>query len=414
MTEWNQTPTSVTLSIALPYRVDPKKFESLITENFVKLNIPEIKLFKFIDLFAEVLPGESNIVIEDKRILFYLTKVKEEQWEGLEYKCINKSNYKEELKERRKVAEANHERRVKLEQENAKERTIEFEKFVVDKSIKLDEEKRKELREKKNVEKSEAEREIYKYFDELKQKEIEGSTANTNNANNNASNIANNHVNNNANKNVFGNENNNTNNIVDNNLKDNANNHVNNNANNNTSNIVDNHVNNNANINVNNNANNNTSNIVNNNVNNNANNKVNNKANNNTNDIAINNVNNTVEAAETMTYKKGNKNEIFDEEILTKYEVESNKVFPDSSENKSNNAISGSASTSATAPDKTIRQPANIKVNLTEKAIPHFAARESLNKEPPYPKSKKYVPEKNMVKNQKKLISYLDGSRNRR
>ena len=29
--------------------------------------------------------------------------------------------------------------------------------------------------------------------------------------------------------------------------------------------------------------------------------------------------------------------------------------------------------------------------------IPHFAARESLSKEPPYPKSKKYVPEKNMV-----------------
>jgi hypothetical protein len=44
-----------------------------------------------------------------------------------------------------------------------------------------------------------------------------------------------------------------------------------------------------------------------------------------------------------------------------------------------------------------VRQSTNIKVNLTEKLIPHFAARESLSKEPPYPKSKKYVPEKNMV-----------------
>jgi hypothetical protein len=44
-----------------------------------------------------------------------------------------------------------------------------------------------------------------------------------------------------------------------------------------------------------------------------------------------------------------------------------------------------------------IRQQSNFKVNLTEKAIPHFAARESLSKEPPYPKSKKFVPEKNVV-----------------
>ena len=44
-----------------------------------------------------------------------------------------------------------------------------------------------------------------------------------------------------------------------------------------------------------------------------------------------------------------------------------------------------------------IRQQANIQVSLTEKKIPHFAARESLSKEPPYPKSKKFVPEKNYV-----------------
>ena len=50
-------------------------------------------------------------------------------------------------------------------------------------------------------------------------------------------------------------------------------------------------------------------------------------------------------------------------------------------------------------PKTEIRQQSNIKVNLTEKAIPHFAARESLTKEPPYPKSKKFVPEKNMVLN---------------
>ena len=44
-----------------------------------------------------------------------------------------------------------------------------------------------------------------------------------------------------------------------------------------------------------------------------------------------------------------------------------------------------------------IRKQETIKVNLTKKMIPTFAARESLAKEPPYPKSKKYVPEKNYL-----------------
>ena len=37
-----------------------------------------------------------------------------------------------------------------------------------------------------------------------------------------------------------------------------------------------------------------------------------------------------------------------------------------------------------------IRKQETIKVNLTKKLIPTFSARESLAKEPPYPKSKKY------------------------
>ena len=44
-----------------------------------------------------------------------------------------------------------------------------------------------------------------------------------------------------------------------------------------------------------------------------------------------------------------------------------------------------------------IRQKETVTVNLTKKLIPTFAARESLAKEPPYPKSKKYVPEKNYL-----------------
>ena len=104
MHDWNQTPTTITVSIALPYRVDPKKLESTITENYIKLNIPEIKLFKFIDLYDNIDMGSSNVVVEDKKILYYLIKLKEEKWPQLEFKAESK----EALKQRRKIAEDNY------------------------------------------------------------------------------------------------------------------------------------------------------------------------------------------------------------------------------------------------------------------------------------------------------------------
>jgi hypothetical protein len=358
MTEWNQTPTTVTISIPLPYRIDPKKFDSLITENFVKLNIPEIKFFKFIDLNKEVDIEKSNIVVEDKRIVFYLSKVKEEQWEGLEYK----STSKEELKERRKLAEVNHEKKIKEELENARSRTIEYEKYVVDKSIKLDEDKRKELREKKNVEKEEAEKEIYKYFEELKSKEKEKEIEDAKYKEVKDSRI----------KEKENNVSNNIRALTENNLKE----HISTDKEKENENIKENNVTDNrkalTEINLKDNIPTDKK-------------KVNEKENENNvtdNTKALTEINlkdNIPTDKKKVNEKENNiqnssKNEIFDEESL----------------NKANKP-------STTA--NTIRQPANIKVNLTEKAIPHFAARESLSKEPPYPKSKKYVPEKNMVKN---------------
>jgi hypothetical protein len=250
MYDWNQTPQTVTLSIPLSYKIDAKKIDSIIASNFIKLNITEMKMFKMIDLYDEIDLDSSSVVVEDRSIIFYLSKMKEEKWPNLEFKA----NSKEELKERRKIAEYILNERIKNQRETAANQTKVNQKFVVDKIMKIDEEKRVELKDKKSKEKNEAESELYNFISEI----------------------------------------------------------------------------------------------------------------------------------------DGNQNDL----VKKKYVSEDNEIFTNESIKVVNSKEKENISTNSNA----TRQPTNIKINLTEKQIPHFAARESLSKEPPYPKSKKYVPEKNYVK----------------
>ena len=61
-----------------------------------------------------------------------------------------------------------------------------------------------------------------------------------------------------------------------------------------------------------------------------------------------------------------------------------------------------------------IRKQETIKVNLTKKMIPTFAARESLSKEPPYPKSKKRNMFQKKIIWDKKLMKKTQFGQNRR
>jgi hypothetical protein len=164
MYDWEQNIQTVTITIPLAYKVDPKKFESVVTENYVKLNIPELKILKFIDLYDTIDIDCSNIVLENNRILFYLKKVSETKWPTLEFKSKNK----EELKERRKAAEDKLNKRIENERQLADNKKIEMGKFVIDKSITIDEERRKDLNEKKNFEKKQAENEINQFVEQIK------------------------------------------------------------------------------------------------------------------------------------------------------------------------------------------------------------------------------------------------------
>ena len=100
MFDWNQTNTAITISIPIPYRVDKKKVDYIITDLYVKLNIIEMKKIYFIDLAKHVDSSIGKMIIEDNKILFVLPKKEEGLWKELEFK-----GSKEEVKQRRKEAE---------------------------------------------------------------------------------------------------------------------------------------------------------------------------------------------------------------------------------------------------------------------------------------------------------------------
>lgn len=245
MNDWIQTPKTITIYISIPYKISADKVDHMITENFIKVNIPDQRVIKLIDLHDSINIESSNIVIEEKRISIYLDKLIEGSWPSLEYKTTNK----EELKARRKIGEENYQKRLEGQRNLAVTKKKELERFVIDKSMQIDDEKRKELKDKKTNVKQEAENELYDFVNKVDK---------------------------------------------------------------------------------------------------------------------ANNEKPLEEKKKIITQR---------EEIFNKDEI-------------------------------SVRSQTQIKVNLTEKLVPHFAARESMTKEPPYPKSKKYVPEKNMVKHNNFIFSW--------
>ena len=357
--DWNETNTSVTITFPLLYKIDKKKFDYTITDSYIKLNLYQMKQFHFIDLMNEVDTDSSQIILEENKIIFNLVKKENVLWKKLE------SNLpKEELKERRKKADERLEEKIKKKREVAENKKKEFEKFVVDKSIKIDDEFREELRNKKQEEKINAEKDLYKFVDKIDNNRIDEEE----NEDEDDSNI-----------------NTNTNNNINQQIEEEKNNEI----------IKE--------------------------------------------EENINNKNETKDntqikhSLEKDPYEEENKKQKEEKDAKPiKHSIESrrNQIFSDELEKKPKKekfnkeaplkiespmvASNNFQNTLQALLDKKekeeekeknpppqqqsdIRKQETIKVNLTKKLIPTFSARESLSKEPPYPKSKKYVPEKNYL-----------------
>ena len=357
--DWNETNTSLTITFPLLYKIDKKKFDYTITDSYIKLNLYQMKQFHFIDLMNEVDTDSSQIILEENKIIFNLVKKENVLWKKLE------SNLpKEELKERRKKADERLEEKIKKKRELAENKKKEFEKFVVDKSIKIDDEFREELRNKKQEEKINAEKDLYKFVDKIDNNKIEEEE----NEDEDDSNI-----------------NTNTNNNINQQIEEEKNNEI----------IKE--------------------------------------------EENINNKNETKDniqikhSLEKDPYEEENKKQKEEKDAKPiKHSIESrrNQIFSDELEKKPKKekfnkeaplkiespmvASNNFQNTLQALLDKKekeeekeknpppqqqsdIRKQETIKVNLTKKLIPTFSARESLSKEPPYPKSKKYVPEKNYL-----------------
>lgn len=347
MYDWNQTPKTITIKLPTPYKIDVKNFNSEITEYYLQFNIIDLKKHGIIYFYEKVDIETSRIKIYDRHIEFYLNKEIEANWPDLEPKIS-----KDELAQRRKSAKENYEKKVAENRQKAEERKKDLGKFVVDKSMQLDEEKRKELREKKTQEKSSVENELYDFVKKYEQKE---------------KNIVNN--NNLGNKNETGFSEATKEKSFSNTF--NQNKHL---------------------------------------------------------SIAeaqksLENEGKREAAHEKFKIqsKSDLKNEIFEENDIKKahqkpVEIEEVRNRKSKEPEAAANAVtlydrnvaaernSSNQDLNEIFDERTveknkyqIRNESKINVNLTEKAIPHFAARESLSREPPYPKSKKFVAEKNHV-----------------
>ena len=363
--DWNETNESITIIFPLLYKIDKKKFDYTITDSYIKLNLYQMKQFHFIDLMGEINPDSSQIILEENKIIFNLIKKENSLWKKLESNLS-----KDELKERRKRANERLEENIKKKRELAENKKKEFEKFVVEKSIKIDDNFREELRKKKEEEKTNAEKDLYKFVERIDN---------------------NNKINEEENEDEDDDKNINNNNDINN---------------------------------------------------------INQKIEEEKNNEEIDDKDNTKDT-NTIKYKLEkdpyeNNKELEKEKEKEKnikpikHSIESrrNQIFFDELDNKSkksktkdinNNteeqplkiespmvASTNFQNTIQALLDKkekdsekeknpqpenpsNIRKQETIKVNLTKKLIPTFSARESLAKEPPYPKSKKYVPEKNYL-----------------
>ena len=361
--DWNETNTEVTITFPLLYKIDKKKLDYTITDSYIKLNLIQMKQFHFIDLMGEIDIESSKIVFEENKIIFNLTKKENILWKKLESNLS-----KDELNERRKKANERLEEITKKKRELAENKKKEFEKFVGEQSIKIDDNRREEIRTKKEEEKTAAEKDLYKFVDKIDNGKIdeEEDEDDTNKIKNN----------NNINKEIEESKNNEK--IEEENINENENNEINENTNENKE---------------------------------------------------KNEQNSFKHKLEEDPYKK--EKEIFTkEEIIddtpVRHNIESrrNQIFSDEKSNKkeilkqekpmvidspmvTENNFQNTLKALINKEEKekeppkpmptNIRKQETIKVNLTKKMIPTFAARESLAKEPPYPKSKKYVPEKNYL-----------------
>ena len=356
--DWNETNTGVTIIFPLLYKIDKKKFDYTITDSYIKLNLYQMKQFHFIDLMGEIDVESSKIVFEENKIIFNLTKKENILWKKLESNLS-----KEELKERRKKANERLEEITKQKRELAENKKKEFEKFVVEQSIKIDDNRREEIRTKKEEEKTAAEKDLYKFVDKIDNgkvvddEEDEKDEDDINKIKNNDK-----ENNSNINKEIEESKNNDEEELEEQNTNENENKEK-----DEQSSIKY---------------------------------KLEEDPYKNEKDIKDETpIRHNIESRRNQIFADENNNK---KEILKKEKpmvIDSPMVTENNFQNTLKALINREEKEKEPPkPQPTnIRKPGTIKVNLTKKMIPTFAARESLAKEPPYPKSKKYVPEKNYL-----------------
>ena len=166
--EWKQTFSHLIITLQLSRITKSDKLDVFIANSYVKLNFFDPNELRFIDFFKFVSPESLKISLEGKSIHLVIEKSIHENWEKLEF-----LGSKQELIERRKIAE-----KIRLEEiENlrkvSKDTVKELNDFVITKSLEIGDEQRKALNYKKSQEKQDEVNKLIQFTQEYEKNSMQ-------------------------------------------------------------------------------------------------------------------------------------------------------------------------------------------------------------------------------------------------
>ena len=162
--QWSQTDESLT--IYLPVKnVLLKNIDVLITSDFLKVNAPSIRYVEVID-FAYPIDYEhlsNKVTLLDDKLEVVVHKAEPKSWE----KVVVTDLTKEQIRARRDESLKQYYARQDEREKAAREVKLQQDKHSIDQQMKVEGYQRKQIKQKKEEEKKQAENELYRDLDEM-------------------------------------------------------------------------------------------------------------------------------------------------------------------------------------------------------------------------------------------------------
>jgi len=160
---WTQTLDSITITIPMT-KVVASKVDIFLSEIYIKVNAQQIKLVVELHLYKAIdySSQKTKKILGDKGLELYLIKAEPEEWPQLCYVDTKENLRKRGQQSITKAREEEEERR-----KITGKRKQEMDQIALKEQIALDEAKRKQIRDKKEDEKTRAEKDLYESLERV-------------------------------------------------------------------------------------------------------------------------------------------------------------------------------------------------------------------------------------------------------